>query len=198
MANEFTEITEMIETIALVLRGGFPNSAVYADDVVQGLVPRSFHIITVDARYEPYPSGRWLRRAAFDIMYYPSSAAANMEMLGIAEQLFPLLEFISCERSENENLLHGTDMRHEIIDGVLHFFVNYDLMLRRERQEEFMQSLTGHVSTKTPFGSGSGSNAPGAGGGAPASGTGIATGGTDYMQTIDINTNPKEDTDNGN
>lgn len=181
------EINEIIENVALALRTEYPDIPVRVDDVAQGLEPPGFHILTLPASIERFPSERYLRRLPLDILYYPASDGSNTEMLGIADKLFLLLEFITSSRSGYQNVLHGTGMRHEITDGVLHFFVSYDTMLRREKHSAFMQSLSGHVTTVSPSGTG-GSGAYGSGG-TPAGSTGIATGGTDYMQTIDINTN---------
>ena len=50
----------------------------------------------------------------------------------MAEQLYDCLEYIQIAGGN----CCGRRMRHEIIDGVLHFFVDYDFHVLRERPEE--------------------------------------------------------------
>ncbi len=136
---------EIIETVALALRTAYPDIPVYADDTAQGLEPPAFHIITLETAIEPYPSGRYVKRLPLDILYYPSDKGGNREMLSIADALFPVLEFVTCSRSGYKDTLHGTGMRYGITDGVLHFFVNYDTMLRRAKEIPRMETITADI-----------------------------------------------------
>jgi len=43
----------------------------------------------------------------------------------------------------NGDLVHGTEMHYEVIDGVLHFFVNYNLFVKKaEIPVDGMETLT--------------------------------------------------------
>ena len=48
----------------------------------------------------------------------------------------------------NGDVLHGTSMSYEVEDGVLHFFVNYNLTLRRPSEETPMETLDVDVEPK--------------------------------------------------
>lgn len=51
--------------------------------------------------------------------------------------MFECLEVINADGF----FLRGTDMRFEIVDGVLHFFVDYNTFIRKEVQKEMMGSM---------------------------------------------------------
>ena len=136
---------EIIETVAMVLGESYPTAAIYSNDVSQGLEPPAFQILALEAVFDPYPSGRVLKRQPLDVIYYPRDEGDNQDMLRVADELFPLLEFISCSRSDYKDKLHGTDMRCAIIDGALHFFVNYDTMFRRVDDIPCMETLAADV-----------------------------------------------------
>ena len=63
----------------------------------------------------------------------------------MAVDLMECLEFITLP---NGDVLHGTSMSYEVQDGVLHFFVNYNLTLRRETEETAMETLETTVEPK--------------------------------------------------
>lgn len=46
----------------------------------------------------------------------------------VASDLFEALEHITLI---NGDLMHGTKMNYEVIDGVLHFFVNYNAIVKK-------------------------------------------------------------------
>ena len=45
------------------------------------------------------------------------------------------------------DLLHGTSVNYEIVDNVLHFFVNYNLPMIRPAEETYMETLETEVGT---------------------------------------------------
>lgn len=55
------------------------------------------------------------------------------------------LEFITLP---NGDLVHGTGMNYEIVDGVLHFYVNYNLTLIKPTENTPMETLAVDVGTK--------------------------------------------------
>lgn len=60
--------------------------------------------------------------------------------------MMDILEYIAV----GGDLLRGSNMRYEVVDGVLHFFVNYDLHVLRvpDVPEESMESITIESNTK--------------------------------------------------
>ena len=76
---------------------------------------------------------------AFDVHYFPRQAGSNAELLAVAEQLLAELRFIELPGG---GLLRGTSMRWEPVDGVLHFFVNYNALLNRQEEKPLMETLS--------------------------------------------------------
>ena len=74
---------------------------------------------------------RYMRTHSFDIHYFPEDNS-NSEAHDIAEQLYDALEVIAY----NGVQYRGINMNHEVVDGVLHFFVDYDFHVRRVVPDE--------------------------------------------------------------
>ncbi|MGX4583364.1 phage tail terminator family protein [Paenibacillus chitinolyticus] len=104
----------------------FPNSKVYGEQIKQGLQPGSFFVHVVTGQHSKLLGPRYNRSLSFDVRYFGRS---NEERHEVAEALYEALEYITAAG----NLLRGTDMRHEVIDDVLHFFVDYDFHLLRKK-----------------------------------------------------------------
>lgn len=64
-----------------------------------------------------------------DIMYYANNldmVTDTRKLLGIPSVLYQLLEFVQV----GERTIMGTGMKYKVSDGVLHFFVTYENILR--------------------------------------------------------------------
>lgn len=113
---------------------------IYKEDVKQGLREPAFvitHLISIDTAKLP---NRYLRANSFNIYYFPKNTTnAKTEMYDVGEKLLAGMEYITVKDEENlDNLCRGTKMRYEIVDDVLHFFVNYDFFVKKEpiKQED--------------------------------------------------------------
>lgn len=62
----------------------------------------------------------------------------------MAEQLYWCLEYISVAG----DLTRGTQMHYEVIDDVLHFFVNYDMFVNRLENIPLMAEFSKNVNLK--------------------------------------------------
>ena len=63
----------------------------------------------------------------------------------VADQLFSALELVTLQNGEQ---MHGYDMRTEIVDGVLHFFVQYNAFLTQSNDVQRMEELDVQTTTK--------------------------------------------------
>lgn len=111
----------------------------------QGLEPPCFLILILQPELAPMIGKRYLKRNPFDVQYFPAAPGNNAEMITVAETMMDSLEFITLPGGD---LLHGTAMNYEIVDGVLHFFVNYNLTLIKSVAETPMETLDTTVGTK--------------------------------------------------
>ena len=139
-------LNKTISAIAVRLHETFGDDyTFYKEDVPQDLREPAFiitHLITLNSAKLP---NRYLRKQTFNIQYFPKDENnSKNEMYDVAEKMLIALEYINLSHNENfDNLCRGTKMRYEIVDGVLHFFVNYDLFVKKEVvKQDSMENLT--------------------------------------------------------
>lgn len=95
--------------------------SIYSEKIEQGLKCPCFIIQVVDVSKTPFLCERAKRTYNFDIVYI-SETGTYGDMLNVAENLTTALHWITLL---NGDKLMGFDMRYEIVDDVLHFFVTY-------------------------------------------------------------------------
>lgn len=139
-------INEIIKGVSIKLNTAFEGKyKIYQNDVEQGFTTPCFFISALKPDISPLLKNRYLNRNPLDVHYFPTSGRNNAEMFTMAGDLMECLEFITLP---NGDVLHGTSMSYEVEDGVLHFFVNYNLTLRRETEETAMETLETTVEPK--------------------------------------------------
>lgn len=132
-------LNEIIKGLARQLNALFGEGyEIYQNTVQQGLQEPCFFIGVLQPEEQALLGSRALRRNPLVIQYFPLAAGCNAEMLDAADKMLDGLRFIELL---NGDLLRGTKMRYEIVNGVLHFFVNYDLTVNRLEQREKMADL---------------------------------------------------------
>ncbi|MCM1136759.1 MAG: hypothetical protein NC400_14440 [Clostridium sp.] len=130
---------EIIKGVARQLNAAFGEGyTIYQNRVRQGLQEPCFFIGVLQPEEQPLLGSRALRRNPLVIQYFPRVDGDNAEMLEAAGKMLDGLRFI---RLLNGDLLLGRKMRYEIVEGILHFFVNYDLTVWRPEQRGKMEDL---------------------------------------------------------
>lgn len=126
-------INDIIEGIAAALNEKFgADYPIYMENVPQGFKEPCFSIVHILGEDEPYLTGRRLRKHKFDIHFFPKlDHKENTQMYSVERQLYSALEYINVL----DILFRGTKMSSERVDGVLHFFVNYDKFIGEEEVE---------------------------------------------------------------
>lgn len=122
-------INDIINGIAVKLNQTFgADYKIYREDIKQGLKEPCFSIVHLQSDTSAKLPNRYLRQNSFDVHYFPKDLNnAKAEMYEVAEKLFLALEYIKVI----DNLCRGVKMRVEMVDNVLHFFVNYDLFIKK-------------------------------------------------------------------
>lgn len=121
---------------------GYEN---HADKIPQDLETPCFFIQCLEPKIKKRISTRYLRTNHFVIQYFPKSEDdGNMECNNVGERMFECLEVINADGF----FLRGTEMRFEVKDGVLYFFVDYNSFIRKVIQKETMESLQTGVHVK--------------------------------------------------
>lgn len=121
---------------------GYEN---YSEKIPQDLNPPCFYIQCLEPKTKKYIGTRYLRKHHFVIQYFPQSESnANTECYTVGEQMYECLEVVNVDGF----FLRGTEMKFEIVDNVLHFFVDYNSFVRKVKQKETMGSLQTGVHVK--------------------------------------------------
>lgn len=130
----------LMDGISIALNRAFGDGyQVYGDeDIRQGLEEPCFFIAAISLARTPKLGKRALAENSFDVHYFPDKKGSNKEMHAVGDQLFDVLEYITLA---NGDLLRGARMRYQVTEGVLHFFVHYNLFLAKVRQEDSMEGV---------------------------------------------------------
>lgn len=109
----------------------FPDIKRYGEEIKQGFQGPCFFVELLAASHTQELGTRYMRTHSFNIHYFPRNNSdlneSNEELHDMAEQLYDALELIEY----NDVLYQGVGMNHEIVEGVLHFFVDYSFRVRR-------------------------------------------------------------------
>lgn len=120
------EMNDIRTAVMRKLAERFPNIKRYGEEIRQGFEEPCFFVKLLNASQDQELNIRYRRTHSFDIHYFPRDNA-NEEAHDMAEKLYDALEWI-----EYDGVLYqGRGMNHEIVDGVLHFFVDYSFRVRR-------------------------------------------------------------------
>ena len=139
-------INQIIDGISMTLHSTFGDTyEIHTESIEQGLIEPCFSILCLNPSVEQFLGNRYYRINQFCIHYFPSSAEKRSECNSVMEQLFTALENITV----GGDLVRGTNMNGEIVDGVLSFFVNYDMFTYKQVESEpTMESVSYDTSVK--------------------------------------------------
>lgn len=133
-------INSIIEAISVSLNMEFGDRyEIHMEDIKQGLKEPCFFIMSLNPSKESYPGKRNFRESPFVIQYFPESENVRKECNETAERMMYCLEYITITGEERPT--RGTDMKYEIVDGVLNFFINYDFFTIMPETDTSMETL---------------------------------------------------------
>ena len=132
-------IDDVITGISRTLDEKFNGAyRIYSEKIEQGLKSPCFIIDVVNTTSDPLLNARSKRTYNFDIVYI-SKSNTYAEMYSMAEKLFSALKWII--------LLDGTkllafEMRYEVVDNDLHFFVTYPSVMQEVEEKILMENYS--------------------------------------------------------
>lgn len=94
-----------------------------------------FRIIPLKQSRVPGAGNRYRQYQAFEVAYHPLDNVLAPECMDVLSQLFDTLEYIQVEGRKTR----GDKMEGEIREGVLHFYIHYDLFVVKEQEDERME-----------------------------------------------------------
>lgn len=117
---------------------------IHTENVEQGLEEPCFFIFSLKPSSKQLVGNRYERKYPFDIHFFPDTelvdgiSTINNQLNEVTERLFTALEYISID----SGLIRGTNMNAEIVDNVLHFFINFNMIIRKEIEKDpYMEEL---------------------------------------------------------
>lgn len=129
-------LNKIIDGISIKLNEAFEGCTIYSEQIKQGFKEPCFFILPLSQSSKQIVGNRYRRNNPFDIHYFPGDLN-NEEVNNVAEILLDALEYITA----GGDLVRGTDMHYEKVDGVLHFFVEYNLHTVKPSEKTNMEDL---------------------------------------------------------
>lgn len=141
-----TGIKAIIEAISIAINEEFGDDyTIYTERVEQGLKEPCFFVRCIKPTSRVYLGLRYFKTHQMCIQYFPVDKNQQQEECSIvSERLFDCLEYLTADG----DLIRGTEMNAELLDGVLHFFVNYDFFVRKVKRQDAMEDLQERVAAK--------------------------------------------------
>ncbi len=139
-------INSIIDSISIALNAEFGDCYKnYKEEKKQDLEEPCFFIQCLNPTQRLFLNKRYFRKNQFCIQYFPETGDKNEECLAVAERLLECLEYLTV----NSDLVMGTKMHYEVIDGILHFFVNYDMFVYKIAETvPIMEEVSAETSVK--------------------------------------------------
>lgn len=136
-------INAIIESISITLNAEFGDRYKnYREEKKQDLEEPCFFIQCLNPTQKLFLGKKYFRNNMFCIQYFPETENTTEECFGMGERLLECLEYLTV----NGDFVRGTQMHYEVVDGILHFFVNYDMFVYKVA--EFVPVMGG-VSAET-------------------------------------------------
>ncbi|MPN23816.1 hypothetical protein SDC9_171209 [bioreactor metagenome] len=136
-------INKIIDAISISINSEFGDSyEIYTESLEQGLKEPCFSVFCLNPTNELFLNKRYFRRNQFCIQYFPSTDEVNYECNAVRERLFDCLELITIKVDElTGDLTRGSKMKGEVVNGVLNFFVNYDMFVYKVETKDLMEEM---------------------------------------------------------
>lgn len=121
------QINDVVNAIAIKLHETFGEGyTIYTESIEQGFQEPCFFIVLLEPNIKQMIGNRYHKALPFDIHYF---GQGSIDAYNTADKLMTNMEYIKCL---NGDLLRGTKMSANLVDGVLHFFVNYNMFVIKE------------------------------------------------------------------
>lgn len=147
-------INKIIDGISKAINEEFGDDyEIYTEEIEQGLKEPCFSIVCINPTNNLFRQNKYFRQNKFCIHYFPSSKEKRLECQQVLEKLYLILEYIDIEEVfegvKTINKTMGTEMNGEYSDGVLNFFVNYDMYVNKlEEKTTLMNSFDYNTDVK--------------------------------------------------
>lgn len=140
-----SSINELREGINKVLNDNLPNISIYNEKIEQGFVKPCFFVEVLNSEQYKELNRRYKKNISFNIQYFSDKAEINLDFNDIADKLYQVLEYVSI----NNKLFRANKMTHKVVEGVLHFMLQFNYhVIKASEEETKMNKLTQEVDLK--------------------------------------------------
>ena len=129
-------INKIVDGISKAINEEFGDDyEIYTAEIEQGLEALFFAIATVEPTNNLFKPNKYFRKNPFCIHYFPSSKDKKNECYAVLERMYLAMEYIEIKETldgvTTTSKVMGTNMNGVYDDGILHFFVNYDMFVNK-------------------------------------------------------------------
>ncbi len=125
-------ISKITASISRAIFGEFGEGYnIYTEDTEQELEEPCFFIQCINPKISLFRGKRYLRENQFAIQYFPESKEYRQECLSIIDRLYSALRLIDYEGRR----LRGVGVDTIINDGVLTFYINYNIFVDEKPED---------------------------------------------------------------
>ena len=119
---------------------------IYREGMAQTLKESCFSVFCIGSSMSQQRQARYYRENQFCIRYFPRPGGHGREEChSTAERMFSCLRWLDCRGVP----VMGTGMKYEILDGILHFSVNYNMFSEHGGiLPTMMEELTDEISVR--------------------------------------------------
>lgn len=138
---------DIIKAICAAIYSEFGEEyTIYTEAVAQDVQTPCFFVICTQPKLNRYMDNEYYQEIPVVVQYLPENTDNyRCECNDVFEQLSLNLDTISFE----DSCVHGTDTRGEIIDGVLNFFVDYNMMVYKSTEPKTtMRKFSSHTNVE--------------------------------------------------
>ncbi|MNI11238.1 hypothetical protein D3C73_643760 [compost metagenome] len=110
-----------------------PTIPVYSEPDLQGLPKPAFVVLLLSSELKKELGRRYNQTLLFDLLYYPDPGSTDkqQECQVMADRLYEHMELVEV----NGITYSSRGMKHQILEGVLHFTLTYQLHVTRTAPE---------------------------------------------------------------
>nr|WP_175559950.1 hypothetical protein [Clostridium uliginosum] len=137
-------MNDLIIEIRKILGREFPNVTVYDEEIKQGFKKPYFFVKILTSNQIKELNRRYKRNVYFDISYFSDKESINLDYFNMADSLYKTLEYVEVDSKKYRTL----NMKHEIVDEVLHFMFQLKFNLLKKIEQTDMEKLEVDISGK--------------------------------------------------
>ncbi len=140
-------INTIMEAIAVALQAEYGDGyEVFRETKRENIEKPCFLLQCMNSIKKPYLRKGHFRQNQFCIQFFPvPGEQEKADCYATAERLFTSLESVIVDGHP----VMGTSMKYEMTNGILHFFVNYDMLVyERDAVEPAMEGISSKTNVK--------------------------------------------------